>query len=140
MAPRSTTLAAALCCFILATLGPGPAECDYANRGCCTSYSRNPVPFRNIVGYKEQTIKENCRMEAIIFYTIKGNAICADEKDEWVKKTLKFLSIKLKRMSKSRLIASGTFQKKPGKLPVQDGSGYLVNSTEVFLNDTRSFY
>ncbi|XP_062261274.1 C-C motif chemokine 20-like [Platichthys flesus] len=129
MAPRGTiTMTMALLCFILGLLSPAPAT------SCCTSYNRKPVPFQRIKGYKEQTIKENCNMEAIIFYTIK-NAICVTRRDAWVKKNLKLLSSKLKSMSKPN--SAATLRKKKTN---NDGSGSFFSSTETFLNSTESFY
>ncbi|XP_060940998.1 C-C motif chemokine 20-like [Limanda limanda] len=136
MAPRGTiTMTTALLCFILGLLSPAPAT------SCCTSYNRKPVPFQLIKGYREQTIKENCNMEAIIFYTLK-NAICVTRRDAWVKKTLKLLSSKLKRMSKPNSAAGATLgkKKKSGKPSYTDGSGSFFSTTETFLNNTESFY
>ncbi|KAM4552902.1 C-C motif chemokine 19-like [Odontesthes bonariensis] len=140
MAPRDITVATVLLSFTLGILSPAPAACVLMNRGCCTSYNRRPVPFQYIVGYREQPIKENCRIEAIIFYTINKNVICASQKDEWVKKALKLLSSKLKKMSKANSSASGAPLKKPGQLPVHDGSGSFLSTTEASFNNTGSFY
>ncbi|XP_037312963.1 C-C motif chemokine 20-like [Pungitius pungitius] len=91
-----------LLCFILALLGPAPAALgSQAGKACCMSYNRKPVPFQRIRGYKEQTTRENCHIEAIVFYTVKKNAICATRKDKWVRRNLELLSLKLKKMSKA---------------------------------------
>ncbi|XP_035026592.1 C-C motif chemokine 20-like [Hippoglossus stenolepis] len=137
MAPRGTiTMTTALLCFILGLLSPAPAT------SCCTRYNRKPVPFQRIKGYREQTIRENCNMEAIIFYTIKKNEICVTRRDAWVKKTLELLSSKLKKMSKPNSAAGGTLRKKKksGNPSYTDRSGSFFSTTETFLNNTESFY
>nr|XP_020471657.1 C-C motif chemokine 20-like [Monopterus albus] len=103
------TFTAALLCFTVGPLSPAPAALgSRMGKSCCTSYNRKPVPFQVIKGYREQTTRENCRMEAIIFYTAKKNEICATRRDEWVRKTLELLSSKLKKMSKVRSAAGVT--------------------------------
>ncbi|XP_054452592.1 C-C motif chemokine 20-like [Anoplopoma fimbria] len=101
MAPRGMiAVTTVLLCFILGLLGPAPAALgSQMGKACCTRYNRKPVPFQRIKGYREQTTKENCRIEAIIFYTVKKNEICATRKDEWVRKILELLSSKLMKMS-----------------------------------------
>ncbi|XP_011614809.1 C-C motif chemokine ligand 20 isoform X2 [Takifugu rubripes] len=88
-------------CFVLA-LTPAPYACSHASRSCCTRYSGKPVPPQLIRGYREHTAMENCRIEAIIFYTVQRKMVCANPKDEWVKKVLKLLSSKLRRLSKGK--------------------------------------
>uniref|UniRef100_UPI00398F087D C-C motif chemokine 20-like n=1 Tax=Pristiophorus japonicus TaxID=55135 RepID=UPI00398F087D len=66
---------------------------------CCLSYSRIALPFKLISGYVEQQSNEICDIDAIIFYTVKGRAVCANPESKWVKKVLKRLSKKLKKMS-----------------------------------------
>uniref|UniRef100_A0A8C2XDN4 Chemokine interleukin-8-like domain-containing protein n=1 Tax=Cyclopterus lumpus TaxID=8103 RepID=A0A8C2XDN4_CYCLU len=94
-------------------------------KGCCTRYNRKPVPFQRIKGYRQQSTKENCHIEAIIFYTVKKNQICATHKDEWVRKTLELLSSRLKKMSKTGFAAGE--------------SGSFVRTTETFPNSTRLY-
>jgi len=43
-------------------------------------------------------------------------------------------------MSKATSSASGAPLKKPGKLPVHDGSGFFLSTTEASLNNTGSIY
>ncbi|KAA8587234.1 hypothetical protein FQN60_016096, partial [Etheostoma spectabile] len=93
MAPRGTiAMTTVLLCFILGLLGPTPAALgSHMGKACCTRYNRKPVPFQRIKGFREQTTKENCHIEAIIFYTVKKHEICATRRDEWVRKTLELL-------------------------------------------------
>ncbi|XP_042353367.1 C-C motif chemokine 17-like [Plectropomus leopardus] len=133
MAPKGMIAATTvLLCFILGLLGPAPAALG-SNTGklCCTRYNRKPVPFQRIKGYREQTTKENCHIDAIIFYTIKRNEICATRKDEWVRKTLELLSSKLRKMSKTGPAAGETTMKK---------GGFYIATTETFINSTESYY
>ncbi|XP_068557515.1 C-C motif chemokine 20-like [Cebidichthys violaceus] len=109
MTPRGTIATAALLCFLLALLGPAPAALgSRTGKACCTSYNRRPVPFQRIKGYREQTSRESCHIEAIIFYTVKKKEICATRRDEWVRKILELLSSKLKKISKTGSAAGET--------------------------------
>uniref|UniRef100_A0A3Q0SB19 Chemokine interleukin-8-like domain-containing protein n=1 Tax=Amphilophus citrinellus TaxID=61819 RepID=A0A3Q0SB19_AMPCI len=126
-------MTALLLCFILGILSPAPAACARSSTACCTSYSRRPVPFNRIKGYREQSLKENCRIEAIIFYTVANKQVCATRKDEWVRKTLELLSSKLKKLSKSGSDGNKTEARKTGNPSVRDGSGSdSAAATEAF--------
>ncbi|XP_053186026.1 C-C motif chemokine 20-like [Scomber japonicus] len=134
-----------LLCLVLGLLSPAPAALgSYSGRGCCTRYNRKPVPFQRIKGYREQTVIENCRIEAIIFYTIKNLEICATRKDEWVRKNLELLSSKLKKMSKTSTAAGEAITKRHGNPTIKDGDGSVLNTTmnttETFANSTERFY
>ncbi|XP_026169953.1 C-C motif chemokine 20 isoform X2 [Mastacembelus armatus] len=139
MDPRGViTLTAVLLSFILALLTPAPAARSPMRKSCCTRYYRKPVPFQRITGYREQTFKENCHIEAIIFYTVKKAEICVTRNDEWVRKALDLLSSKLKKMSKT---GSETPTNK-SRLPVfSDGSGSsFLSDKEAFLNNNETFF
>ncbi|XP_078058886.1 C-C motif chemokine 20-like [Mustelus asterias] len=66
---------------------------------CCLRYSNGRIPLRHITGYVEQHSHEICDIDAIIFYTSGGRAVCANPKSRWVKRALHFLSKKLQEMS-----------------------------------------
>ncbi|XP_037644683.1 C-C motif chemokine 20-like [Sebastes umbrosus] len=122
MAPKGLiAVTTVLLCFILGLLGPATAA---QGSYCCTRYNRKPVPFQRIKGFREQTTKENCHIEAIILYTVKKNEICVTRRDEWVRKVLELLSSKLKKMSKTGSAAGGT----------------RISTTEPCLNCTQSIY
>ncbi|XP_070775616.1 C-C motif chemokine 17-like [Enoplosus armatus] len=142
MAPKGMiTVTTVLLCFILGLLSPAPAVLgSHTGKACCTRYNRKPVPFQRIKGYREQTTTENCRIEAIIFYTVKKNEVCATRKDEWVRKTLEFLSSKLKKMSKAGSAAGETQMGKRVHSSFKDGSGSFFSTTETSPNSTESFY
>ncbi|XP_008104443.1 C-C motif chemokine 20 [Anolis carolinensis] len=70
------------------------------NQDCCLSYTKRPLPRRVIKGFAEQLSSEVCDINAVIFITKNGLRACANPKDQWVKKHLQWLSIKLKKMSK----------------------------------------
>uniref|UniRef100_A0A3Q0SIR4 Chemokine interleukin-8-like domain-containing protein n=1 Tax=Amphilophus citrinellus TaxID=61819 RepID=A0A3Q0SIR4_AMPCI len=144
MAPRGMiTMTALLLCFILGILSPAPAAC---NTACCTSYSRRPVPFNRIKGYREQSLKENCRIEAIIFYTVANKQVCATRKDEWVRKTLELLRTiyffisKCKKLEKAGSDGSKASMSETGNPSVCDGRGYFICISETFLNNTESCF
>ncbi|XP_056277688.1 C-C motif chemokine 20-like [Pseudoliparis swirei] len=130
MAPRGMiAVTTVLLCFILGLLGPSPTALgSYLGRGCCTRYHRKPIPFQRIKGYRQQSVNENCHIDAIIFYTFKKNQICATQRDEWVRRILKLLSSRLKKMSRIGSAAGET------------ASGSFGRTTETFLNSTKRFY
>uniref|UniRef100_A0A3Q1FYW5 C-C motif chemokine n=1 Tax=Acanthochromis polyacanthus TaxID=80966 RepID=A0A3Q1FYW5_9TELE len=97
---------------------------------CCTKYSKNPLDVQEIRGYREQSDTGVCRIKAIIFFTASRTKVCADPEAPWVKEALKFLSSKLKKMSKTGPAASGT--------PKSESDSFY-NETEPFLNDTDIF-
>ncbi|XP_031137224.1 C-C motif chemokine 26-like [Sander lucioperca] len=132
MAPRGMiAVTTVLLCFILGLLGPTPAALgSHMGKACCTRYNRRPVPFQRIKGYREQTTKENCHIEAIIFYTVKKNEICATRRDEWVRKTLELLSSKLRKMSRTDSDAGESNR---------EAGGSFISTTEDFQNSTEAF-
>ncbi|XP_032387783.1 C-C motif chemokine 26 [Etheostoma spectabile] len=133
MAPRGTiAMTTVLLCFILGLLGPTPAALgSHMGKACCTRYNRKPVPFQRIKGFREQTTKENCHIEAIIFYTVKKHEICATRRDEWVRKTLELLSSKLRKMSRPGS-AAGERNREAG--------GSFGSTTETIRNSAEAFY
>ncbi|KAG5847297.1 hypothetical protein ANANG_G00124530 [Anguilla anguilla] len=68
------------------------------NHACCVKYTVKPLPFNSIKGFVEQSSREICRIDAIIFYTIRDKKVCASAKDEWVKQYLLRLSSKMKTL------------------------------------------
>ncbi|KAM9844628.1 C-C motif chemokine 19-like [Aulostomus maculatus] len=132
----------AVLCLTLGLLSPAPAAGARAGRACCTKYARKPVPFQRIKGYREQSAKEYCRIDAIIFYTVKETAVCATRKDEWVRKTLELLSSKLKKLSKPASSSDQTAKERSGTFSAAaaGGSGSSLGTTETFLYSTGSFY
>ncbi|XP_023267347.1 C-C motif chemokine 21c-like [Seriola lalandi dorsalis] len=140
MAPRGMiTVTTVLFCIILGPLIPAPATCFPNSKICCTRYRRSPVSIQRIKGYREQPVTENCRIEAIIFYMPNKIEVCATREDAWVRRALALLSSKLRRMSKAGSAAAEA-KKKSGNLSLNNGSGSFVNTTEMFLNNTESFY
>ncbi|XP_054888599.1 C-C motif chemokine 20 [Poeciliopsis prolifica] len=103
MTPRSIIMIAISLFITVGILSPAPAAGFRTSKPCCTRHSKQPVPFENIKGYREQSTLEHCRISAIIFYTINNQEICASPNDNWVKEALDLLSSKLKAMSQKRL-------------------------------------
>uniref|UniRef100_A0A4W5JAW7 Chemokine interleukin-8-like domain-containing protein n=1 Tax=Hucho hucho TaxID=62062 RepID=A0A4W5JAW7_9TELE len=54
---------------------------------CCTSVSDTPIKF-DLQGYRIQNSMPPC-VNAVIFYTVKGEKICSDPKTPWVDKRKK---------------------------------------------------
>ncbi|XP_068605334.1 C-C motif chemokine 20 [Brachionichthys hirsutus] len=135
MTPRGLMTATFLLCFMLCLLRPAALGFQI-RKACCTSYTKRPVPSHLVKGYREQTTMEHCRIEAIIFYTVRKDLqICASRKDEWVRRLLGSLSSKLKKMSSS---AAGGTQKREILTPFNDGGG--VFTVETLQNSTDGFY
>ncbi|XP_037537272.1 C-C motif chemokine 20 [Nematolebias whitei] len=131
MTPAGITMTTILLFFIVGILGPAPATSSRLSKTCCTRYNKKPVPFARIKGYREQTTEENCRIDAIIFYTINNYEVCATRQDEWVKNVLFLLSSKLKNMSKT----TKNTKEVTGKSEItstHDGSGASFNTADVF--------
>ncbi|XP_060777746.1 C-C motif chemokine 20 [Neoarius graeffei] len=83
-----------LCMFCLTTDAYGPM-----NHACCVKYTRTPLDFNLIKGFAEQSSREVCRIDAIIFLTKRNKKVCASAKDEWVRNVLGRLSAKMKKIS-----------------------------------------
>ncbi|XP_022046407.1 C-C motif chemokine 20-like [Acanthochromis polyacanthus] len=131
MAPTAILpVTAVLLCFMLGIFSPAPAALGARRPSCCTKYSKNPLDVQEIRGYREQSDTGVCRIKAIIFFTASRTKVCADPEAPWVKEALKFLSSKLKKMSKTGPAASGT--------PKSESDSFY-NETEPFLNDTDIF-
>ncbi|XP_046708089.1 C-C motif chemokine 20 [Silurus meridionalis] len=83
-----------LCMFCLTTDAYGPLT-----HACCVKYTRTPLDFKLIKGFAEQSSREVCRIDAIIFLTKRNKKVCASAQDEWVKNILARFSSKMKKMS-----------------------------------------
>ncbi|XP_056149864.1 C-C motif chemokine 20-like [Lampris incognitus] len=125
MRPRyMVTATTALLCCILGMLSLTSGVQAAMGNACCTSYTRTPVAFHLIKGFKEQSYREICRIDAIIFYTRRNKKVCASSKDEWVRRALARLSSKLKKMSVARPSAAETL-----KISNGTGAGVFSNSS-----------
>ncbi|XP_039113530.1 C-C motif chemokine 20 isoform X2 [Hyaena hyaena] len=65
---------------------------------CCLRYTDHVLHPRFIVGFTQQLSNEACDINAIIFYTRKRLAVCADPKKNWVKQAVRILSQRVKKM------------------------------------------
>ncbi|XP_035644676.1 C-C motif chemokine 20-like [Oncorhynchus keta] len=103
MAPTYLETILLLCCVVTMF---SSTSASYGPRRlyCCVEYQEKPVPDQQIKGYKLQSSKEVCNIDAIIFYTLKNKKVCATVKDEWVRKALARLSAELKKMSSSKTV------------------------------------
>ncbi|XP_055977366.1 C-C motif chemokine 20 [Sorex fumeus] len=59
---------------------------------CCLQYTARIWHPKNLVGFVLQQSKEVCDIDAVIFFTKKKRAICADPKKAWVKEAMRVLS------------------------------------------------
>ncbi|KAM6989296.1 C-C motif chemokine 20-like [Tautogolabrus adspersus] len=138
MSPRcQISMIVVLFCITLGLVSPTQAAQDSQKaKICCTTFNRKPIPFRLITGYKEISRKENCRMEAIIFYTIRKQEICATQRDKWVRRLLDLLSLKLKKLANE----GQTQTKKNVTHSFNHGSGSVFSTTETIADSTEGFY
>ncbi|KAK9979061.1 hypothetical protein ABG768_012507 [Culter alburnus] len=85
---------------ILLSLFPHtPAAYGPLNYACCVKYTRTPLPFKLIKGFIEQSSREVCRIDAIIFFTKNNKKVCASVKDEWVRASLALLRSKITKLT-----------------------------------------
>ncbi|KAL7879604.1 hypothetical protein SRHO_G00018580 [Serrasalmus rhombeus] len=88
MSAKGLVAIALISCGVLCTLSPTTATYGPMNHACCVKYTRKPVAFSLIKGYFEQSSREVCRIDAIIFITKRNKKICASTADDWVRKAL----------------------------------------------------
>ncbi|XP_045414710.1 C-C motif chemokine 20 isoform X2 [Lemur catta] len=74
------------------------SESDASNFDCCLRYTERVLHPKLIVGFTQQLANEACDINAIIFYTKKRLAVCADPKKIWVKQAVRIVSQRVKRM------------------------------------------
>ncbi|XP_067850840.1 C-C motif chemokine 20-like [Heptranchias perlo] len=96
---------AVLFSLLVLNLLSSPVSTFTSNEECCVKYSMRPLPLRLISGYVEQQSNELCHIDAIIFYTVRGRAVCANPDNRWVKIAMRFLSKKLEKMSQEEQAA-----------------------------------
>ncbi|KAI5281312.1 C-C motif chemokine 20 isoform X2 [Manis pentadactyla] len=71
---------------------------EASNFDCCLRYTEHVLHPKFIMGFTQQLANEACDINAIIFYTKKRLAVCADPKKIWVKKAVHILSQRVKKM------------------------------------------
>ncbi|XP_045710991.1 C-C motif chemokine 20 [Phyllostomus hastatus] len=59
---------------------------------CCLRYTRRVLRTRNIRGFSRQYANETCDIDAVVFYTKNGWAVCADPTKKWVTHAIFVLS------------------------------------------------
>ncbi|XP_069322529.1 C-C motif chemokine 20 isoform X2 [Eulemur rufifrons] len=74
------------------------SKSDASNFDCCLRYTERVLHPKLIVGFTQQLANEACDINAIIFYTKKKLAVCADPKKIWVKQAVRIISQRVKRM------------------------------------------
>uniref|UniRef100_A0A4W5P7F4 Chemokine interleukin-8-like domain-containing protein n=1 Tax=Hucho hucho TaxID=62062 RepID=A0A4W5P7F4_9TELE len=129
MPPRYLETILLLCCVVTMFSSTSAA---YSPRRlyCCVEYQEKPVPYQWIKGYKLQSSKEVCNIDAVIFYILKNRKVCATVKDEWVRKALARISSELKNMSSSNTVT--------GKTLHPDLKGTFNHSNATFSNITSN--
>nr|XP_020749053.1 C-C motif chemokine 20 isoform X2 [Odocoileus virginianus texanus] len=65
---------------------------------CCLRYTEKILHPNFLVGFTQQLANEACDINAVIFYTRRKLAVCADPKKKWVKQAVHMLSQRVKRM------------------------------------------
>ncbi|XP_059559380.1 C-C motif chemokine 20 isoform X2 [Myotis daubentonii] len=74
------------------------SETEASSFDCCLRYTEQVIPSRFIKGFIQQRANDACDINAVIFHTKKGLAVCADPKKKWVKHAVHVLSQRVKRM------------------------------------------
>ncbi|XP_017504352.1 C-C motif chemokine 20 isoform X2 [Manis javanica] len=74
------------------------SKSEASNFDCCLRYTEHVLHPKFIMGFTQQLANEACDINAIIFYTKKRLAVCADPKKIWVKKAVHILSQRVKKM------------------------------------------
>ncbi|KAM7104193.1 C-C motif chemokine 20 isoform 2-T2 [Molossus nigricans] len=74
------------------------SQSDASTFDCCLRYTQNAIPPRAIKGFTQQLSNEACDIDAVIFHTKRGFAVCADPKKKWVKHAVHLLSQRVRRM------------------------------------------
>ncbi|KAG3275436.1 C-C motif chemokine ligand 20 [Ictidomys tridecemlineatus] len=69
-----------------------------SNFDCCLRYTEKVFHHRFLVGFTQQLANEACDIDAVIFYTKRKLAVCADPKKPWVKTAVRRLSQRVKKM------------------------------------------
>ncbi|XP_051556403.1 C-C motif chemokine 20-like [Myxocyprinus asiaticus] len=87
--------------IVLSLIPQTPAAYGPLNYACCVKYTRNALPFGVIKGFIEQSSREVCRIDAIIFFTKHNKKVCASAKDEWVRSALAHLKAKINKLAQS---------------------------------------
>uniref|UniRef100_A0A8C4LPU5 C-C motif chemokine n=1 Tax=Equus asinus asinus TaxID=83772 RepID=A0A8C4LPU5_EQUAS len=78
-------------CPTLPSLKAILANKDSSSFDCCLRYTAHVLHPKFIVGFTQQLANEACDINAIIFYTKKKLAVCADPKKKWVKQAVHIL-------------------------------------------------
>ncbi|XP_058907769.1 C-C motif chemokine 20 isoform X2 [Kogia breviceps] len=69
-----------------------------SNFDCCLQYTQKILHPKFIVGFTQQLANEACDINAVILYTKRRYAVCADPKKNWVKQAVHILSQRVKKM------------------------------------------
>ncbi|XP_006047173.1 C-C motif chemokine 20 isoform X2 [Bubalus kerabau] len=74
------------------------SKSEASNFDCCLGYTERILHPSILVGFTQQLANEACDINAVVFYTRKKLAVCADPKKKWVKQVVHMLSQRVKRM------------------------------------------
>ncbi|XP_054441566.1 C-C motif chemokine 20 [Pteronotus mesoamericanus] len=85
---KSLLLAALMSLLLLHLCSQSEAASTF---DCCLGYTKNHLPFRSIKNFTKQFANEACDIDAIIFHTRRGFAVCANPTEPWVKHAIHVL-------------------------------------------------
>ncbi|XP_068825588.1 C-C motif chemokine 20 isoform X2 [Capricornis sumatraensis] len=74
------------------------SKSEASNFDCCLRYTERILHPSFLVGFTQQLANEACDINAVVFYTRRKLAVCADPKKKWVKQAVHLLSLRVKRM------------------------------------------
>ncbi|KAL2091893.1 hypothetical protein ACEWY4_011691 [Coilia grayii] len=80
--------------------------CYFARGGeqavdCCLKVSGNKIPLKILVSYRVQDKDQGCKIDAVIFTTVKDRQLCAPPKAHWVKRRMNQLNAVMKSCQES---------------------------------------
>ncbi|XP_062944528.1 C-C motif chemokine 24 [Cynocephalus volans] len=92
------TIAASLLLLALGAHHVTPTGSVVIPSSCCISFISKKIPESRVVNYQLSN-RSICPIAGVIFMTKKGQKVCADPKQQWVRSYMKNLDAKQKKAS-----------------------------------------
>ncbi|XP_041832228.1 C-C motif chemokine 4-like [Melanotaenia boesemani] len=92
------------CVLLLSSLTVLASDNTFGPDKCCFKFVSKPLPKKKVVSYIHTD--NLCSMEGVLFKMVRGNEICADPTQSWVKKVMEAVDIQIGRVTSSTPSAS----------------------------------